>query len=96
MRINDDTIKTFKDIWMKYDPRARGLIRHDNLRDFVLDLIEAELKLAKANNESTFEDNILFNLRLNGNLAYYAEYKRGMLDDRELSTLIYSSSMLSR
>ncbi len=44
MRINDETIKKFKELWMKYDPNASGLILVNDIKDLVVDLVLEELK----------------------------------------------------
>lgn len=47
MHINDETIEKFKEIWMKYDPMATGLIDVDLFENLVTDLIFEELKIVK-------------------------------------------------
>jgi len=44
MRINSDTLDQFKKTWMKYDPRAEGLIKIEHFNNLLIDLILAELR----------------------------------------------------
>ena len=52
MTINDETIDMFKEVWMKYDPFANGLLGVDLLENLVTDLILEELKQLKKNGQS--------------------------------------------
>ena len=83
MRINDVTIKEFKNIWMKYDSEATGLIQCKDLQPFITDLILKEIEMAGDSNNDT---DVLFNLRLKLPLAAWAKINRGIPIDPKIMT----------
>lgn len=74
IRIQEDTINKFKEVWMKYDPSGDGYISVYDFEDFLLDLVEEEVKQKKEliNKKDMFDDNgnlqegkhIMFDLHL--------------------------------
>ena len=63
MRINDETILAFRQIWMKYDPKAEGLIPIPFFKNLVIDLILAEIKIVSDAGGDEDDENVIFNLR---------------------------------
>ena len=81
MRINDRTMKKFKECWTTYDPNATGLIPVDMIKQLVVDLILAELTQLKAISDDVgFSDSetILFNVRLDPKMVVFAKWERGL------------------
>ena len=93
MRINEETIKAFKSIWMKYDQEASGLIQCRDLQSFTIDLILKEIDMAGDSNNDT---NVLFNLRLKLALTTWAKIQRGMPIDDKIMSQINKSHLLRR
>jgi hypothetical protein len=93
MRINEETIKAFKSIWMKYDQAASGLIQCRDLQSFTIDLILTEIEMAGDSNNDT---NVLFNLRLKLALTTWAKIQRGMPIDDKIMSQINKSHLLRR
>lgn len=43
LRISEDTISYYKNIWKDYDPKGQGYINVNDFENFILDLVDEEI-----------------------------------------------------
>ena len=98
MRIHERTIEIFKEKWVKYDEDGTSLIKREDFRCLIIDLVLEELrmldKLQVGENEDEDDLNVLFNLRLNKSLVAFAKHERKLEGDTPILSAIAKSYRL--
>ena len=87
IRIKEETLEEFTNVWMMFDPKATGFIEIDDLVKIVIELTELELK--KAGKDVDAKNDFLFNFHHSRLLTLYCKWKKGigMEDDKDLKTI---------